>query len=123
MPEIDFFFVVVADEVKGILEYGHHSEAKKIDLDDAHIGTVFFIPLHNNAARHGGWFQSNDGIQLSLAQDPSSRMLPEMPRQILPLLAKLTKLSKPTLLQADPHTANLPASCVSPPPTHPHPTC
>src|ERR1700730_16663290 len=62
MSQVDFLLVMTADELKGLLEYGHHPETEKIDLDDAPVGTVFFVPLNDNAAGHGGWFQWNDGI-------------------------------------------------------------
>ena len=83
MRQVDFFVIVVADEFDGIFEHGHHAEAEQIDFDDAHVGAIFFIPLHDDAAGHGGGFERDDGIELSLADDHAAGVLAEMARQIL----------------------------------------
>ena len=83
MREIYFFVVVIANQFDGVFEHGHHAEAEQIDFDDAHVGAVFFVPLHDDAAGHGGGFQRNDGIELSLADDHAAGVLAEMARQVL----------------------------------------
>ncbi len=81
--QIDLFVIVVADEFDGIFEHGHHAEAEQIDFDDAHVGAIFFVPLHDDAAGHGGGFERDDGIELSLADDHAAGVLAEMARHVL----------------------------------------
>ena len=83
MRKIDFFVVVIANEFDGIFEHGHHAEPEEIDFDDAHVGAIFFIPLHDDAAGHGSRLERNNGIKLSLADDHAARVLAEMARQVL----------------------------------------
>ena len=83
MREVDFFVIVVANEFDGIFEHGHHAEAEQIDFDDAHVGAIFFVPLHDDAAGHGGGFERDDGIELSLADDHAAGVLAEMARHVL----------------------------------------
>ena len=83
MRQVDFFVIVVANEFDGILEHGHHAEAEQIDFDDAHVGAIFFVPLHDDAAGHGRGFERHDGIELSLANDHAAGMLAEMARHVL----------------------------------------
>ena len=83
MRQIDFFVVMIANQFDGIFQRRHHAQSEQIDFDDAHVGAVFFIPLHDDAARHGRRLQRHNGIETSLADDHAARVLPEMPRQIL----------------------------------------
>ena len=64
-------------------EHGHHAQAEQIHFDDAHVGAIFFVPLHDDAAGHGGGLQRHDGIELALADHHAAGMLAEMARQIL----------------------------------------
>ena len=81
--QVDFFVIVVTNEFDGILEHGHHAQAEQIDFDDAHVGAIFFVPLHDHAAGHGGRLERHDGIELSLADDHAAGMLAEMARHVL----------------------------------------
>ena len=83
MRQIDFLAIVVANQFDRIFEHSHHSQAEQIDFDDAHVGAIFFVPLHDDAAGHGCGFEGDDGIELSLADDHAAGMLAEMPRHIL----------------------------------------
>ena len=51
--EIDILAIVRADDLDGFFEHRHHPKAEQIHFDDAHIGAIFFIPLHHHAAGHG----------------------------------------------------------------------
>ena len=83
MREIDFVSIVVANKLNGIFEHGHHAKAEQIDFDDAHVGAIFFVPLHDDAAWHGSGFEGDDGIELSLADNHAARVLAEMTRHVL----------------------------------------
>ena len=83
MREIDFFVIVIANQFDGIFEHGHHAESEQIDFDDAHVGAIFFVPLHDDAAGHGGGLERDDGIELSLADDHAAGVLAEMARHVL----------------------------------------
>src|SRR3954452_2041251 len=83
MRERDLVSVVRRDEVDGVLEYGHHAESEQVDLDDAHVGAIFLVPLHDDTAGHGGGFERHDGIELSLADDHAAGVLAKMARHVL----------------------------------------
>ena len=79
----------VFTNVDGVLQHGHHPQAEQIHLDDAHVGAVVLVPLHDNAARHGGRLERDDGIELALADHHAAGMLPQMAWQILDLVPQL----------------------------------
>jgi hypothetical protein len=64
----------------------HHPEAEQVDLDDAHVGAVVLVPLHDHASGHGGVFERHHRVELPLADHHAARMLAEMARQILHLV-------------------------------------
>ena len=80
--EVHVFFVVDADEIERLLQDGHHAQAEQIDLDDAHIGAVFLVPLDDDAARHGGRLQRHNAIELTLADHHAAGVLAQMAGQI-----------------------------------------
>ena len=80
MREIHFFMVVIADEFDRVFQNSHHTEAEQIDFYDTHVGTIFFVPLHDDTAWHGSRFEWDDGIETSLADDHAARMLAEVAR-------------------------------------------
>src|SRR5436309_14643299 len=69
------FQIVSGNSLRGvhqrqrILNDGHHAEAEQIDLDDAHVGAIVPVPLHDDAARHAGVFERHYRIELSSADD------------------------------------------------------
>ena len=69
-----------------VLQHRHHAEAQQIDLDDAHVGAVVLVPLHDDAAGHAGVFERDDRRQLALADHHAAGVLAEMPRQVLHLI-------------------------------------
>ena len=101
MREIDFFAVVIADQRDGVLQHRHHAEAEQIDLDDAQVGAVVLVPLHDDAAGHGGGFERHDGIELSLADHHAAGVLAEMARQILHRFAQLEIFAQARMIQIE----------------------
>ena len=83
MRQVHFFAVGLADQLDGFFEHGHHAEAEQVHFDDAHIGAIFLVPLHDHAAGHGGGLERDDGIELALADHHAAGMLAEVARQIL----------------------------------------
>src|SRR5688572_21045622 len=86
---------MIANQLDGIFEYSHHAEAKQVDLDDAHVGAVVLVPLDDGSAGHCGRLERHDRIELALADDHSSRVLPQMAWQILQSQTQVEKLSYP----------------------------
>ena len=101
MREVDLFFIVIADELDGVFEHGHHAEAEQVDFDDAHVGAVFFIPLHDDAAGHGGGLEGDDGVELSLADDHAARVLAEMARKIEHRQAELEIFAQARMIEVE----------------------
>ena len=83
MREVHFFAIVVANDLNGIFEHRHHAQPQQVHFHDAHIGAIFFVPLHHHASGHRGGLERHHRIQLALAHHHSAGMLAEMPRQIL----------------------------------------
>ena len=104
--------LMLAYQLQGIFEHSHHAEPEQIDLDDAHVRAILFIPLNNDATGHRRGFQWHDGIELPLAYDHASGMLPEMARQVLHLQAKLKKLADAVLLQVESGILELARECI-----------
>ena len=82
MREVHFFVIGIANEADGIFKHGHHAEAEQIHFDDADVGAIFFVPLNDNSAGHGGGFERNDGIELAFADDHAAGVLAEMAREV-----------------------------------------
>ncbi len=101
MRQVDFFAVVIANQPDGFLHHRHHAESEQIHFDDAHVGAIFFIPLHDEAARHGGGLQGHDGIELALADHHAAGVLSQVPRQILHALIERKKFLHQRLLEID----------------------
>ena len=89
MRQIYLFTVMIANEIQRIFEHSHHAQTKQVHFDDTEVGAIFFVPLHDHAARHGCGFERDDGIELSLANDHAAGVLAEMARQVLDHLAQL----------------------------------
>ena len=84
-----------------IFEHGHHAEAEQIDFDDAHVGAVFFVPLHDDAAGHGRGFERHDGIELALADHHAAGVLAEMARQVLHGDAEFDKFADARMVEIE----------------------
>ncbi len=82
MREIHFLAVSIADDLDRIFQHRHHSEAQQIHFDDSEIGAIVLVPLHDDAPRHRGRLEWNNAIELAVAHDHATGMLPKMPRQI-----------------------------------------
>ena len=80
------------DNRQCVLQGRHHAQAEQIDLDEAHVGAVFLVPLHDDAARHAGVLERHDRRQRPLADDHAAGVLSEMARQVLHLLPQLREM-------------------------------
>jgi len=56
-------------KVKGVFHGREHAEAEEVDFDDAEIGAVVLVPLHDGATGHAGWLERDDGIESGVADD------------------------------------------------------
>ena len=83
MREINFFKIVIANDLNRLFNDRHHAKAQQIDFDYSQIGAVFFVPLHNHATGHRRRLKRHYRIKLSLTNHHASRMLAKMTRQIL----------------------------------------
>ena len=111
--QIHLFPVVIADQRNRIFQHRHHSQPQQVHLDDAHVGAIFLVPLHDDAAGHGRGFQRNDGIKLPLADDHTAGVLPQMTRQVLHRDAKLEELAHARMPQVKAGIVKLPLQRVA----------
>ncbi len=103
---------MIADQLEAILENGHHAESEEIDFDDAEIGAVFLVPLHDDAAGHGGGFERNDVIETSLADDHAAGVLAEMARHVLQGYDDIEKFADLQVVEVEAGFAELFFLCV-----------
>ena len=89
--QVYLFSVCLANQLQGIFENCHHAEPQQVHFDDAHVGAIIFVPLDDNASRHGGGFERNDRIQLSLANHHAAGVLAQVPREVLNLRIQRVK--------------------------------
>src|SRR5581483_6242080 len=101
MREIHLLAVSIVNNLNRVFEYCHHAQPEQINFDDAEIGAIVLIPLHNHASRHSGRFEWNDAIELALANDHASRMLPKVPRQIENLARERKKFQRSGIAQIE----------------------
>ena len=97
---------------EGILDHRHHAQAEQVHFDDAHVGAIFFIPLHHHAAGHGGGFERHHGIELALADHHAAGVLAEMARQILHGQVQLEKFAHARMLEIEAGIAEFALGCV-----------
>jgi hypothetical protein len=64
-----------------VLERREHAEAEQVDLDDAEIGAVLLVPLHDAAADHRRRLDRHHLVEPAGRDHDAARVLPEMPRQ------------------------------------------
>ncbi len=88
-------------------------EAEQVHFDESEIGAVILIPLHDDAARHGGRFERHYGIELSLADDHTAGVLAEVARQILHARIKLEEFSDARLREIEARIAKLPLGSIA----------
>ena len=110
--QIDLFGIILLDDFQRIFEYGHHAQAKQIDFNDAHIGAIFFIPLHHHAPRHGGRLERDNRIELALANHHSAGMLSQMAGQILDEHAEVKKFADQRMAGIEAGIVKLARQCV-----------
>jgi len=91
--QIDFFPPVLPDQSQRVLEHRHHPQTQEVDFDDAHIGAILLIPLHDYAVRHRRRLQSNHAVELTLADHHAARMLSQVAGQVLKRNCEIEKAS------------------------------
>ena len=88
---------MVPNQLERIFQHSHHAKTKQVNLDDAQIGTIFFVPLHHYTTGHRSRLERNYGIKLSLADDHATGMLTQVARQVLDRLAELKIFAQPRM--------------------------
>src|ERR1700722_16783513 len=89
LSQIEWLAVMFRYKLQTLLQNGHHPEPQQIHLHNSHVRAIVFVPLDDNTAGHGGWFQGNNRIQLVLTNNHPAGMLAEVTRQILNSLTQL----------------------------------
>src|SRR2546425_328267 len=110
MSQINFLARSITNNLNRLFQHCHHAQTEQIYFNDAKISTVFLIPLHYNAAGHCCRLKRDDGIELTLTDHHSPRMLSEVSRQILNRLIKLKKLPDAPIAQVQSGILELPLS-------------
>ena len=84
----------------------------RVDFDDAHVGAIFFVPLHDDAAGHGRGFEGDDGIELSLADDHAAGVLAEMAWHVLHGEAEFVIFAQAGMVEVESGVAEAAVECV-----------
>ena len=61
--QVNLLAVVARNQFDAVLEHGHHAQAEQVHFDEAEVGAVFLVPLHNGAAGHGGALDGDDAVE------------------------------------------------------------
>ncbi len=101
MGEVDRLAVSGRDELQAFFDDRHHAEAEQVHLDDAEVGAILFIPLHHDAAGHGGRFQRNHGVELILADHHAAGVLAEVARKVLRHAIEVQKFAYARLFEIE----------------------
>src|SRR6185437_575183 len=51
LRKVDLIAVMLRDKFGAVFEHSHHAQAEDIDLNHAHVGAVFLVPLNHRPAR------------------------------------------------------------------------
>ena len=89
MSQINFFTVIFANNLNRLFQHRHHSQTQQIDFDNSQIRAIFFVPLHDDAARHRRRLERYNWIELSLTNHHAAWVLAQVSRQILHCEIKL----------------------------------
>ncbi len=84
--EVERDALVLAYQRDGLLEHRHHAEAEQVDLDDAEIGAVVLVPLHDDAPGHRGGLERHHLVEPAGGDHHAAGVLAEVARQVLDLL-------------------------------------
>ena len=76
------------DQRQRLLEDGHHAQPEQVDFNDAEVGAVVLVPLHDHAAGHRGGLERHDLVEAPRGDDHAARVLAEVARQPRDLLAE-----------------------------------
>jgi hypothetical protein len=68
---------------EGLVEHRHHAKTQKVDFDDARIGAIFLVPLHDDAAGINAGSKRNHAVESTLADHDAARMLSQVAQQVL----------------------------------------
>ncbi len=72
-----------ADQRDRFFERGEHAEAEQVDLDDAHVGAVVLVPLHDAPIGHRGGLDRDDFVEATGGDHDAAAVLTEMAGQAL----------------------------------------
>jgi hypothetical protein len=106
LAQIDLLAPVITHQLEAVLKDGHHAEPEQVDLDQAEIGAVLFVPLDDDAAGHGCGFERHDAVEASLANHHAAGVLAEMARHVLKGDYDVEKLATLRLLKSRPALRN-----------------
>ena len=76
---------------------------RRSTLDDAHIGAIVLVPLHDDAAGHASVLERHHRVEPSLTDHHAAGMLAEMTRQTLHLAPEPSEKAHAIRIQIQPH--------------------
>ena len=105
--EIDLDLFVRPDHRDRLFERREHAEAQEIHLDDAEVGAVVLVPLHDDAPGHRRRLERHDFVEPAGGHDHPARVLAEVTRQVLDLKEQPQKMPRPRVLRIEPRRGDL----------------
>jgi hypothetical protein len=75
-------------EFEAVLEDGHHAEAEEVDLHEAEVFAVVFVPLDDGATFHRGGFEWDNFVEVSGTEDHAAGVLAEVAREAFDAIAE-----------------------------------
>ena len=95
MREVDLDALVRADHRDRLLDRVQHAEAEQVDLDDAEIGAVVLVPLHDDAPGHRRRLERHHLVEPPGGDHHAARVLAEVAGQVLDAQPELAEQAHP----------------------------
>ena len=93
--QIDFDAFVAPDQRDRFFQSRQHAQAQEVDLDDALVGAVFFVPLDHATARHLGRLDRDHLIESIVCDHDAAAVLSQMTGKAPDGLDQLQEMSDP----------------------------
>ena len=90
------------DQRKRVLQHRHHAEPEQIDFDQAHVGAIFLVPLHDRAPRHRRGLERHHLVEPAGGDHHATGVLAEVSGEVLQPAPHLAVKTNARILGVEP---------------------
>src|SRR6202035_1011134 len=95
--EVDVDPLAGADRRHRLREGVEHPQPQEVDLDDAQVGAVVLVPLHDEAAGHRGGLQGDHLVQPAGGDHHAARVLAQVAGEVVDAGPRLREVAEQRL--------------------------